>query len=189
MLRELKPAVLMLAMMTLLTGVLYPLAVTGLAGLAFPRKAEGSLIVRNGKSAGSELIGQPFDDPRYFWGRLSATDPAYNGASSSGSNYGPLNPKLLEAAKTRIDALRAAEPGSKDPVPVDLVTASGSGLDPQISPAAAYFQAARVARRRGVPEDKVRALIAQLTEKRWLGLYGEPRVNVLELNLALDGMK
>lgn len=189
MLRELKPAFLMLLAMTVLTGLAYPLAVTGFARLAFPGRADGSLIVRDGKAVGSALIGQPFDDPKYFWGRLSAAAPAYNAGSSSGSNYGPLNPKLLDAAKARLEALRAADPTNKAPVPVDLVTASGSGLDPHVSPAAAYFQAARVARKRGLSEQQVRALIARRTEKRWLGLYGEPRVNVLELNLALDGMR
>ncbi|MDE2039209.1 MAG: potassium-transporting ATPase subunit KdpC [Elusimicrobia bacterium] len=189
MIRELKTALLMLAVMTILTGLLYPLAITGVAQLAFYRSANGSLIERSGKILGSELIGQPFDDPRYFWGRLSATNPAYNAAASSGSNYGPLNPVLLKAAQARIDALRAADPGNKDLIPVDLVTSSGSGLDPHISPAAAFYEAARVASKRGMAVRRVRALIAAHIETRWLGIFGEPRVNVLELNLALDRMK
>jgi len=172
--------------MTLLTGVAYPLAVTGVAQLAFHDQANGSLIVKNGKAVGSRLIGQGFDAPNYFWGRLSATSPPYNGGASSGSNYGPLNPALKEAAKARIDALRAADPGNDAPIPVDLVTASGSGLDPHISPAAAEFQVRRVAAARALPAEKVRALVAEHTEGRALGVLGEPAVNVLELNLALD---
>ncbi len=189
MIREFKTATMMLAVMMILTGLLYPLAVTGLAQLAFAHRADGSMIERAGKVLGSELIGQPFDDPRYFWGRLSATDPAYNAASSSGSNYGPLNPALLKAAQARIDALHASDPNNKDAIPVDLVTSSGSGLDPHISPAAAFYQAARVAGKRGIAEKSVRALVEANIEARWFGLLGEPRVNVLELNLALDRIK
>jgi K+-transporting ATPase ATPase C chain len=181
------------ALLTLITGVIYPLLVTGLAQVIFPHQANGSLILRDGRAVGSELIGQSFDDPRYFWGRLSATGAfAYNAfnaetlTGSSGSNYGPLNPALLEAAQARVDALRAADPGNGAPIPVDLVTASGSGLDPHISVAAALYQLPRVARERGLSEDRVRQLVDENTEGRQLGFLGEPRVNVLELNLALD---
>ncbi len=187
---QIRPAVMMLLIFTLLVGLLYPLLVTGIARLMFPRQANGSLILKNGRVVGSELIGQQFSDPRYFWGRLSATSPnAYNAAASSGSNYGPTNPALLEAAKARIAALRAADPGNPQPIPVDLVTSSGSGLDPNISVAAALYQLPRVARLRGLSEDTVRALVDQYTTGRTLGFLGEPRVNVLELNLALDGLK
>src|SRR5262245_42502700 len=184
---QLRPACAMLVLMTVLTGVVYPLVVTGIAQVLFPAEANGSLVVRDGTLVGSALIGQPFDDPRYFWSRLSATAPsAYNAASSSGSNYGPLNDALADAVRARIDALRVADPGNTRPIPVDLVTASGSGLDPHISPAAARWQVARVARVRGLPEATVAALVARHTSGRQLGILGEPVVNVLTLNLALD---
>jgi K+-transporting ATPase ATPase C chain len=173
--------------MTLLTGVLYPLAVTGVAQVLFPARANGSLIVQAGRPVGSALVGQPFDDPKYFWGRLSATGPfAYNSAASSGSNYGPSSDALLEATRGRVEALRAADPGNAAPIPVDLVTASGSGLDPHVSPAAARWQVPRVARARGLAPQAVEALVAEHTRGRQLGFLGEPRVNVLALNLALD---
>ena len=185
--RQLKPALLSLLVLTILTGVVYPLIVTGLAQLLFPSQANGSLIVVDGKVVGSRLIGQPFDDPKYFWSRLSATSPApYNGSASSGSNLGPLNDALTEAVRGRVDALRAADPGNTLPIPVDLVTASGSGLDPHISPAAARYQAARVARVRGLSEGQVLALVDQHTAGRQWGFLGEPVVDVLPLNLALD---
>ena len=185
---HLRPALVSFLFLTLITGVAYPLAVTGIAKVAFPSQADGSLIVKDGKVVGSSLIGQPFDDPRYFWGRPSATSPSpYNAASSSGFNLGPTNPALTKAVQERVDALRAADPGNTAPVPVDLVTASASGLDPHISPAAALYQAARVARARKLDEVAVRELVATHTEDRQLGFLGEPRVNVLILNLALDG--
>ena len=182
------PALRMLVLLSVLTGVIYPYVVTGIAQLAFPRAANGSLISGMAKSVGSTLIGQPFDDPKYFWSRPSATSPQpYNAGASSGSNQGPRNPALADAVKDRIKALRDADPDSKAPVPVDLVTASGSGLDPDISVAAAEYQLHRVAKARGMPEDKVRALVAESTRGRTLAILGEPRVNVLALNLALDG--
>ena len=187
MLKELKPALLMLLVLTLLTGVAYPLLVTVVAQAVFPHQANGSLIERDGKVVGSELVGQPFSDPKYFWTRPSATGPMpYNAGASSGSNQGPLNPTLADAVKARIEALKAADPGNTARIPVDLVTASGSGLDPHISPAAAEYQTDRVARARGLGADTVRALVAKHTESRQLGVLGEPRVNALTLNLALD---
>lgn len=184
--KELVPAVLMLVVLTLVTGVFYPLLVTGLAQVVFPRQANGSLIVRDGKVVGSFWIGQSFSDPKYFWGRLSATSPAYDAGASSGSNLGPVNPALVEAAHARIAALVAADPEAPSPVPVDLVTASASGLDPHISVAAAEYQVDRVAKARGLTRDQVRRLVEAHTTGRFLSLIGEPVVNVLELNLALD---
>jgi K+-transporting ATPase ATPase C chain len=187
---QLKPAIVVLALLTLVTGVAYPLVVTGIAQITFPRQANGSLVVRDGKPVGSDLIGQPFDDPKYFWGRLSAAAPyAYNAGASTGSNYGPLNPAFHAAAKARIDALRAADPDNKALIPVDLVTASGSGLDPHITPAAALYQVPRVAKARRLDPGQVRRLIEQHVEGRQLGALGEPRVNVLRLNLALDSVR
>jgi len=176
-----------LVVFTVVTGFAYPLVVTGIAKVAFNDAANGSLIVKDGKVLGSRLIGQPFSDPKYFWSRPSGTSPQpYNGASSSGTNQGPTNPALKEAVEGRVKALRDAGADAATPVPVDLVTASGSGLDPHISPAAAEYQIARVAKARGMPEARVRALVAEHTQGRQLGILGEPRVNVLELNLALD---
>ena len=187
MLRELKPALLMLIALTVLTGLIYPLLVTGIAQVVFPYKANGSLIQRDGKAVGSELIGQPFSSPKYFWSRPSATSPyPYNAASSSGSNLGPTNPALTDAVAARIKALHDVDPDNKAAVPVDLVTASASGLDPHISLAAADYQVNRVAKARGADPVKVRELVAKYTEGRQLGFLGEPGVNVLELNLALD---
>lgn len=190
MISQLKPAIIIFALMTLLTGVVYPLVVTVLAQAIFPEKAEGSLLTDGkGKVIGSELIGQSFSEPRYFWGRPSATSPnAYNAAASSGSNLGVNNPALVDAVKTRIETLKAVDPENKTPVPVDLITASGSGLDPHISIAAANYQIKRVAKARHVSPEKLRALIEQNTQSREFGFLGEPRVNVLKLNLALDGM-
>ncbi len=186
MLKELKPAFVMLLALTALTGILYPLLVTGIAQTLFADAANGSLIEQNGKLAGSDLIGQHFSDPEYFWGRPSATGPMpYNAAASSGSNQGPLNPTLEAALKARIAALKAADPSQAEPIPVDLVTASASGLDPHISPAAAEWQAPRIARLRGLPLDAVNGLVAQHTQGRQFGVLGEARVNVLQLNLAL----
>ncbi len=193
---QIRPALVSLLLLTLLTGLAYPLLVTGLAQVLFPQQANGSLIVQDGRVVGSALIGQAFDDPQYFWGRLSATGTfAYNAfnaenlTASSGSNYGPLNPALLALVQGRIDALKAADPNNILPIPVDLVTASASGLDPHISPAAAAYQLDRVARARGLEVAVVKQLIEQHTQGRDFGLLGEPRVNVLELNLALDDLK
>lgn len=183
----LRPALTLFVALSLLTGLAYPLLVTGVAQTVFADAANGSLIQRDGQVVGSRLIGQAFTEPGHFWGRPSATSPtAYNGAASGGSNLGPSNPALAEAVKARVAALRAADPGNTAPVPVDLVTASASGLDPHISRAAADYQAARVARARGLPEAQVRALVEQHTEGRGFGGLGEPRVNVLQLNLALS---
>lgn len=187
---QIRPALTMLLLLTVLTGLVYPLAVTGLAQLLFPDQANGSLIVREGKVIGSRLIGQHFDKPEYFWSRPSATAPfPYNAAASGGSNLGPTNPVLIEAVNARVAALRAADPGNDLPIPVDLVTASGSGLDPHISPAAAQYQAKRVARARSLDESTVQTLVAQHTEGRQFGLLGERRVNVLQLNFALDALR
>ena len=186
----LRPALVLLALFTLLTGVVYPVAITGIAQLAFPRQANGSVITVDGTAAGSRLIGQPFDDPKYFWGRPSGTSPfPYNAASSTGTNQGPTNPALADAVRARVAMLRAADPGNTAPAPVDLVTASGSGLDPHISPAAAEFQLERVARVRGLPVERVRALVAAHTEGRTFGILGDPRVNVLDLNMDLDAVR
>jgi K+-transporting ATPase ATPase C chain len=189
MMKELRPAVVSFLLLTLLTGLAYPLVVTGLSQALMPSKANGSLIVKGDKPIGSELIGQNFSDPKFFWGRLSATGPMpYNASASSGSNLGPTNPALMDAVKGRVQALRDADPGNQQAVPVDLVTASGSGLDPHISPAAAEYQLARVARVRNVNPETLRKLVAEYTEGRQFGLLGEPRVNVLGLNLALDAV-
>jgi K+-transporting ATPase ATPase C chain len=190
MLRDIRAALVGFVLLSILTGLLYPLAITGIAQLAFPAHANGSLLMVDGKPRGSELIGQPFSDPKYFWGRPSATGPQpYNGLASSGSNLGPTNPALLDAVKSRVVALRALDPDNAAPVPVDLVTASGSGLDPHVSPAAAEYQVARVARLRGLDPAALRAVVARHTEGRDLGVLGAPRVNVLQLNLALDAVR
>jgi K+-transporting ATPase ATPase C chain len=187
---QLRPAVVSLAIFTVLTGVLYPLLITGIAQVVFPHQANGSLITQNSQVIGSQLIGQQFDDPRYFWGRLSATAPGpYNAASSSGSNLGPTNPALLAEVKARIDALKTADPTNTSPIPVDLVTSSGSGLDPDISVAAALYQVPRVAKFRGLSIAAVQNLVEKSIQGRQFGFLGEPRVNVLELNLALDAIK
>jgi K+-transporting ATPase ATPase C chain len=187
MLAHVRTALVLLALLTLVTGVAYPVAVTAIAQVVFPHQANGSLIVKDGKAVGSTLIGQPFDDPRYFWSRPSATTPfPDNAGSSSGSNLSPTNPDLVKTVQGRVDALRAADPGNTAPVPVDLVTASGSGLDPEISQAAAQYQLERVARARGLSSAQVQALVNEYTSGRQLGILGEPRVNVLRLNLALD---
>lgn len=185
----LRPSLVLFLVLTVLTGIAYPLAVTGLGQAAFPDQAAGSLILRDGKPVGSSLIGQNFSDPKYLWGRPSATSPApYNAGASGGSNLGPLNPALADAVKARIEALRAADPGNTAPVPIDLVTASASGLDPHLSVAGAMYQAARVAKARNLPLPQVQQLIDQHTEGRLFGLLGEPRVNVLKFNLALDAL-
>ena len=191
---NLRPALVMLLLLALVTGLAYPLMVTAIGQIAFPRQASGSLIVIDGQTAGSELIGQPFDDPRYFWGRPSATAPMpYNAAASAGSNLGPSNEALIQAVQARIDALHTANAAlgvaNQAPVPVDLVTSSGSGLDPDISPAAAEWQIGRVARARNLPDQQVRSLVAENTQNRQFGLLGEARVNVLKLNLALDALQ
>ena len=188
MLAHCRAALVSLAVLTVVTGVVYPVVVTAVAQFVFPHQANGSLIAKDGKVVGSALIGQPFDDPKYFWGRPSATSPfGYNAASSSGSNLSPTNPALVKSVQERVDALRAADPGNTAPVPVDLVTASGSGLDPHISPAAALYQVNRVAKARKLQPDAVRGLVERHIEGRQFGFLGEPRVNVLALNLALDG--
>lgn len=186
----LRPALSVFVLLSAITGLAYPLAVTGIAGAVFPEQAAGSLIFQDGKPVGSSLIGQNFSDPKHFWGRPSATAPQpYNATASSGANQGPLNPALLDAVKSRVEALRAADPGNTAPVPADLVSASASGLDPHISPAAALWQAGRVAKARGLPEAQIKALVDAHTEGRQWGLLGEARVNVLKLNLALDALK
>ncbi|HEY0339273.1 MAG TPA: potassium-transporting ATPase subunit KdpC [Steroidobacteraceae bacterium] len=185
-----RPAIVLLLVLTVITGVVYPLVVTGIAQVAFPTQAAGSILIRDGKSVGSSLIGQSFSEPKHFWSRPSATAPQpYNGQASAGSNLGPLNPALTDGIKARVDALRAADPTNNSAIPVDLVTASASGLDPDISLAAAYYQAPRVARARGLQPQAVLTLIAAHARGRWLGILGEPRVNVLDLNLALDAMQ
>ncbi len=187
--RTLRQAVVSIVVFTVITGVIYPLIVTGVAQLAFPRQANGSLLIDNGKTVGSSLIGQSFSSPKYFWTRPSATSPMpYNAANSAGSNLGPLNPALIENVKARIEQLKKADDMSKPIVPVDLVTASASGLDPDISPASAEYQVSRVAKARSLDDAKVRELVVKLTKSRQLGILGEPRVNVLELNLALDSL-
>lgn len=187
--RELRPAVSIFLVLTVITGALYPLGVTGIAGLLFPNQVDGSLILKEGEVVGSRLVGQPFDDPKYFWGRPSATGPfPYNASASSGSNLGPANDLLKKAVADRVAALKSADPENTDPAPVDLVTASGSGLDPHISPASAEYQVGRVAKRRGLEEEVVRGLIARQTEGRQFGVLGEQRVHLLGLNLALDDL-
>ena len=186
----LRPAVSLFVLLSVVTGIVYPLAVTGIAKAAFPEAAGGSLIVKDGKAIGSRLIGQNFSDPKYFWGRPSATGPMpYNASASSGSNQGPLNPALVDAVKGRIDALKAADPDNKLPIPADLVNASASGLDPHISPEAAAYQLTRVASQRHLAPAEIKALINQHTEGRQWGVFGEPRVNVLQLNIALDSLR
>lgn len=184
-----RQTVIVFVTLSLLTGIAYPLLVTAISQVVFPHQANGSLIEGDGKSLGSTLIGQPFDDPKYFWSRPSATSPAYNAAASTGSNLGPTNPAQLQAVKDRVEALKKANPDQTGDVPIDLVTASGSGLDPQISPAAAAYQLARVAKARGLEVTTVQSLMNKYTEGRQLGVLGEPRVNVLALNLALDELK
>ena len=190
LLKHLRTSIIAIVLFTVLTGVLYPFLITGIAQLVFPSKANGSLLKNNGKVFGSELIGQSFSDPKYFWSRPSATGPfAYNAGASSGSNYGPINQSYLDGVQKRIQDLRTADPQNSKPIPVDLVTASGSGLDPHISVAAALYQLPRVSRIRDVNQDKLRSLVVQFTEGKQLGFLGEPRVNVLKLNLALDVMQ
>jgi K+-transporting ATPase ATPase C chain len=190
MMKMIRPALTSLVILSLITGLVYPMAVTGFAQVLFPAQAKGSLIMRNGSPVGSSLVGQPFDDPKYFWGRPSATQPfPYNAAASSGSNLAQSNPALLQLVQARIALLQAVDPHDKKPIPIDLVTASGSGLDPHISPAAAEYQVQRVAKARRLDEAKIRDLIAACTEGRQLGILGEPRVNVLRLNLALDELR
>lgn len=187
MITIIRNSLMSLLLFTILTGIIYPLVVTGIAQVLFPHEANGSIIMRNGKPVGSQLIGQQFDDPKYFWGRLSATTPCpYNGGSSAGSNLGPNNPDLMKAVQARIQALCAADPDNQAKMPVDLVTASGSGLDPHISLAAAEYQVHRIAKVRGMDESAVRVFITQHTHSRWLGMFGEPVVDVLALNLDLD---
>ncbi|MBS1228088.1 MAG: transporting ATPase, KdpC subunit [Proteobacteria bacterium] len=185
----LRPALSLFVLLALVTGIVYPLAVTAIAKLAFADTAAGSLIVKDGKAVGSRLIGQNFADPKYFWGRPSATSPQpYNASASGGSNQGPLNPALLDAVKARIEALKTADPENTRPIPSDLVTASASGLDPHISPDAAHYQIERIARARQIAPSKVKAMVERNTEERQWGIFGEARVNVLELNLALDSV-
>jgi potassium-transporting ATPase KdpC subunit len=195
MIAQIRASLVMLAILTVVTGIAYPLLVTGIAQAALPGPANGSLIVKDGQPVGSRLIGQTFDDPKYFWGRLSATADSngkalpYNAGTSGGSNLGPTNSALIDEVKGRVDALHAADPDNQAPIPVDLVTSSASGLDPDISPASADYQVGRVARARGLSEDRVREVVAENTQGRTLGILGEARVNVLELNLALDAAK
>jgi K+-transporting ATPase ATPase C chain len=190
MVSQLRPAIMSFVLLSIVTGLMYPFVVTGVAQVLFPQQANGSIIYQNGQAVGSKLIGQPFDDPKYFWGRLSATSPyAYNASASSGSNLGPTNKALFDEVQGRIDALRKADPGNTSPIPVDLVTSSGSGLDPDISVDAALYQVHRVAGARGLDEAAVRQLIAQYAQPRFLGILGEARLNVLELNLALDALR
>ena len=190
LLAQIRPAIVSFILLTAITGILYPLLVTGIAQTVFHKQAEGSLITSSdGKILGSSLIGQNFDDPKYFWSRISATSPVYNASSSSGSNLGPSNPALLDEVKGRITALKSADPSNNDPIPVDLVTSAGSGLDPHISLAAANYQLARVARVRGLTPETVKTIVDQNTQGRFLGLLGEPVVNVLQVNLALDEYK
>ncbi len=190
MVSQLRPAIVSFVLLSVITGLIYPFLVTGVAQVVFPQQANGSIIYQNGQAVGSKLIGQPFDDAKYFWGRLSATSPyAYNASASSGSNLGPTNKALFDEVQGGIDALRKADPGNTSPIPVDLVTSSGSGLDPDISPDAAEYQLHRVASARGLDEVAVRQLVEQNTQPRVLGILGEARVNVLELNLALDALK
>ncbi len=187
---QIRPAILSFIILSVITGIIYPVVVTGIAQLFFQKQANGSLIYQNGRPVGSVLIGQAFDDPKYFWGRISATTSVpYNAASSSGSNLGPSNHALIDAVKARIKVLKEADPANGEAIPVDLVTASASGLDPHISPGAAYYQEARVARARGLSQDAVKAIIKRCTSGRFLGVIGEPVVNVLEANLALDALK
>jgi K+-transporting ATPase ATPase C chain len=188
MIREMRPTLMLFALLSIITGVVYPLVVTGMSRVLFPRQAAGSLIVHDGRVVGSELIGQIFSRPEYFWGRMSAAGASYDASASSGSNLGPTNPALAERLKTRAAALRAAHPERQGPIPVDLLTASASGLDPQISPAAAEYQVERVARARKLDPRQVRAAVARHTQSRQWGVFGEPRVNVLALNLDLDGV-
>lgn len=190
MIAQLRPALVTFLFLTLITGVAYPLAMTGIGQAVFPDQSNGSILQKNGAAVGSALIGQPFDDPKYFFGRPSATSPVgYNGGASSGSNLGPTNPALIQAVKDRVEALKKLDPSNDAPVPIDLVTASASGLDPHITPAAAYYQVARIARVRKIDPEELRALVTSHLERRTLGLVGEPRVNVLRLNLALDDLK
>lgn len=187
--KNLRPALVLLLLFTLVTGALYPAAVTGLAQLLFPSAANGSLVQDGDTVVGSTLVGQAFADPGHFWSRPSATAVPYDAKGSTGSNLGPTNPALLDAVKARVAALRAADPGNAAPVPVELVTASGSGLDPHLSPAGALYQVDRVARTRGLPEERVRKLVEERVEPPWLGIFGAPRVNVLALNRALDALR
>jgi K+-transporting ATPase ATPase C chain len=188
--KQIKTAFILLILFSLLTGVIYPLLVTGMAQILFPYQANGSLIINNGKIIGSQLIGQSFTSPGYFWGRPSATTPyPYNAANSTGSNMGPSNPDFIKLVYSRVDTIRQADPENRDRIPVDLVTASGSGLDPEISPLAAYYQVPRIAKARGMSEQDIQSLIQQLTKNRTFGILGEPRVNVLNLNIALDSLQ